>query len=423
MALKGNKEVVFLKIIVENSGPLRIGSDDESILIDEESNKPYLPATSICGAIKSYLDKFFEERVLNELWGSIKNESKIVVFDSYGDKKEIERRPGVKINSFSGANEKGHKFDIEYLGSGHKFELKFKAYSENEKMSENIKEMFYFIISAIDKGYLRFGAKKSSGAGIFKVKNSAICFLKLDNPIDLKKYLLDEIIYTDINLNKIDNIKENNLVEIEVVCATSGPILIQGQSQNDFSKVDSENIRNNKGQYIIPGTSIKGVLRNRCRKILSLKEEKDILLQLFGSESNVKDEDKVRSRVMFEDIIINNRKLAIQPRIKLDKFTQKVFEGALLYNETVQGEMKFKVNVEQKNDESDDKLIGLLMLALRDLCFEGLPLGSGSTIGRGRIKGSQITIRELSQEYVFNLNKEIDKRSIDYINNKISKLL
>lgn len=423
MALKGSKEVIFLKIIVENSGPLRIGSGDDSILIDYVTNRPYLPATSICGSVKSYLNKLYDKDLVNKVWGSENNESKIVVFDSFGDKKDIERRPGVKINAFSGANEKGHKFDIEYLGSGNRFELKFKAYSLEGKISETINEMFNSVIYALDKGYLRFGARKGTGAGIFKVLSAASCHLNLEKPEELKQYLLDEINYSEIDINKLKEVKNKSFVEVELSCKTSGPILIQGQSQNDFSRADSENIRNNKNEYIIPGTSIKGVFRNRCRKILSLKKEKDLLIELFGSESNSKDKDKVKSRVMFEDIVIKNKKLAIQPRIKLDKFTQKVFDGALLSNETIKGEMQFKIILEEKNDESDDKLIALLLLALRDLSYEGLPLGSGSTIGRGRIEGNEIIIRTLSEEYVFDLKNEINKKSLDFINEKIAKLV
>lgn len=62
------------------------------------------------------------------------------------------------------------------------------------------------------------------------------------------------------------------------------------------------------------------------------------------------------------------------------------------------------------------------MLALRDLCSEGLTIGGGATIGRGRITGSKIVVRTSDRVYEYNLNREIDKDSLDYINEKIAML-
>lgn len=421
MPFKESKNIVFFKMDIENLGPLRIGSE-EGILIDKTSKKPYIPATSICGTLKNYLKEVYDGALIDKFWGSESNESCVMVFDSYGSNLNIERRTSIKIDSLSGTNEDKHKFDLEYLGKGNKFQLMFKAYMKNEEESNIFRNMMMDIIYALDKKTLRFGGSKTNGAGICRVIKAEVCYLDLQNPKDLKSYLFDSINYENISLN-LDEIKINeNILEIQVTCETSGPILIQGQSSNDHLKADMENIRNVRGDYIIPGSSLKGVLRNRVRRILSLKNEENLVIKAFGSEIDSKDDRKISGNVLFEDIEIRNSKSAFRPSVKLDKFTQKPFEGALSSYESIQGEMKFNIFIKKKQKDVDDKILALIMLALRDLCSEGLTIGGGATIGRGRITGSKIVVRTPDRVYEYNLNREIDKDSLDYINEKIAML-
>ena len=79
-----------------------------------------------------------------------------------------------------------------------------------------------------------------------------------------------------------------------------------------------------------------------------------------------------------------------QKRIHIDKFTGGVMYGGLFSETPAYGELTIRVDLEEENK----KAAGLLLMALRDVGLGILPLGSGSSIGRGYIDGSELLIKE-----------------------------
>ena len=118
MSLKNNRYATIIKIKMVNKGPMKIGNGDDGLLMDLVSNNPYLPGTSIAGAMRSYASSNFNDRAVKDLFGHDDRESNIYISDSYAsNKKEIEYRPGVKIDNRFGVNELGGYFERELLGS------------------------------------------------------------------------------------------------------------------------------------------------------------------------------------------------------------------------------------------------------------------------------------------------------------------
>lgn len=64
--------------------------------------------------------------------------------------------------------------------------------------------------------------------------------------------------------------------------------------------------------------------------------------------------------------------------------------GGLFSETPAYGELTIRVDLEEENK----KAAGLLLMALRDVGLGILPLGSGSSIGRGYIDGSELLIKE-----------------------------
>ena len=68
--------------------------------------------------------------------------------------------------------------------------------------------------------------------------------------------------------------------------------------------------------------------------------------------------------------------------------------GGLFSETPAYGELTIRVDLEEENK----KAAGLLLMALRDVGLGILPLGSGSSIGRGYIDGSELLIKEGTEE-------------------------
>jgi CRISPR/Cas system CSM-associated protein Csm3 (group 7 of RAMP superfamily) len=73
----------------------------------------------------------------------------------------------------------------------------------------------------------------------------------------------------------------------------------------------------------------------------------------------------------------------VQWRIAIDPFTHAPVDGALFNDAPV---WNGQVNLELELQIPSEAEMGLLMLVLRDLILEDLPIGGTSNIGRGRFK-------------------------------------
>lgn len=431
MALKNNTIVTFLDFDIENIGPLRIG-DEDSILIDKLSNNPYIPGSSIGGALRSYITERFSEDIAKEIFGTGDEESKIVVFDSIAENKMgIEFRPSVRIDNKLGVNANGGFFEREYLEEGHRFHLKFKLFSKNIIEAEKNKEILLIAINGVNEGYLRLGGHKTNGAGIFKINKAQEYTLNLKNKNELIKYVTDKVNLKELNFNLKSD--ETGFVKFKVSCTTKTPILIKGKGSLNYNLPDGANMVKDKNKelskekvYFIPGSSIKGSFKNGFDKIAKFKKIGELTDLAFGKskDKNKKDDENTMGRVYFEDIKIKNYlDKAIYNRIKIDKFTGGVRSGAVLNEQPVKGILDFTINYKLLNNENDDKILALLIYTIKDMLEGIITLGGGNSIGRGKLKGDKIQFFKNGEEYLIDLSgtnhKNVEK--INEILNSINK--
>lgn len=393
MSLKNNRfiEVIRLKLI--NVGPMKIGDGDDSVLIDTTSNKPYLPGTSVAGAIKAYL-KQEDKNLSDKLFGNGDNESNIFVSDSYAfNQKEIEFRPGVSINSKLGVN--NNFFERELLGAGHEFNLDLKIYGKDRSEIDGYLKLINIAFNGIESGELRFGSNKSNGSGVFTINSFEKCSLDMENKTDFIKYISDDLDFTNERLVK--DLRLNTTVKFTIKGKTKTPLLVNGNYGLDYKEPDGKNIKNSKGEYIIPGSSFKGALRNAFDKIARYKCLGEFTDKAFGDANGktvVSEAEKKSGKIYVEDIIIKNSiDDSTYNRIKIDKFTGGVRSGALMNDIPIKGDFEssifFKVT---DNEEENKKIIALMLFTLKDALTGEVSFGSGKAIGRGKLRGDYITI-------------------------------
>lgn len=420
MSLLNNVIVSYIDLYVKNISPLKVG-DDEGILIDKVSNKPYLPGTSIAGAFRRYIEEIDNSEYVKQLFGCGDKESKIIFYDSIcSNKKERELRPGIKINNRLGVNEKGHFFTREQLSVGHEFKIRIKIFSENSEEKEEFLNIIYHGINAMMNKEIRFGSNKTNGSGIFDITEIKGCSLDLRDKKQLHNYLLDKEELVDIK-EVIKNVQYQSCnVEFSISCITDTPMLVKGKDSLDSTMSDGKAIKTFDGKYIIPGSSIKGSFKNGLSKIAKLKGVEELVDEIFGINSDIEEERSI-GRLYFEDIEIRNHKKyseRVYNRIKIDKFTGGTRESALLNEEPIKGEMNFNIYMKKFNDKNrDDKAVALIVYTLRDLLQGDIYIGGGSSIGRGKVLGKEIKFMINNEEYIIDLegNKHKNKEKIEEI--------
>ncbi len=77
-------------------------------------------------------------------------------------------------------------------------------------------------------------------------------------------------------------------------------------------------------------------------------------------------------------------------RIHIDKFTGGVFSKGLFKEKNAAGDMKLKMDIQDRNHP--EATLALLTLALRDLAVHTMSLGSGYSIGKGMVDVKKIEI-------------------------------
>jgi len=98
------------------------------------------------------------------------------------------------------------------------------------------------------------------------------------------------------------------------------------------------------------------------------------------------------SRVVTEESLVTNGSDLVQSRVKIDRFTGGSFPTALFSQQPVFGGDAAEVKLSLALRNPEDAEIGLLLLVLKDLWTEDLPLGGESSVGRGRLAGKQATL-------------------------------
>lgn len=423
------KKIIY-RIQLKFVSPINIssgfeGNTDSDVMVDFDGN-PFIPGSSIAGAFRTYAEAnnksnmqalFGYENTNNNDSGKM---SAIFISDL-----EFDKTPKIIIrDSVALTDEKttidGAKFDFEALEGettkGHFFlEVTIR---ENSKENE-FKEMIDSIFCGIDSHEIRLGSNKTRGYGIVEIEN-----IKLQE-FDAKTYLQkDGLNYTNVyskhsedlwkNINSYDNYedskKQNNYIHIEVPLKLRGGISIRKYAVEKNSP-DFEQITDH-GKPVIPGTSFNGAIRHRVKEILkSLSKEANeinvdnMLDNMFGY---VNQQEAQISNVIFDETVIDDSKPLIITRTGISRFESAAKNGALYQEKTyVQGNLMLKISV-KKGKDNGDWMIGLLLLAIRDLQNGYLAVGGQTSVGRGlfesngliKIDNQEKTDKELDDEYI-----------------------
>ena len=379
--------------------PLSIGSGtsestDKDVIVDR-SGVPFIPATSIAGVLRGWIERKNEKAVVDAIFGNIENEgenSLVRVYDGLcvnHSKKAyfITVRDMVALKDK--VNIKGAKFDMEAVETGTRFTAYLELLSDvasNAKTEAqiDISAQLESALAALNAGELRLGTKTSRGYG----EVSVMC---------KKKEFCEPLAWIDFDMTNDDAWSDADAVELKyAVCSkiTLGLRLKGGLSIREYTTepgtpdmpmpdyrqlaLHTEQEKE-KTVPVIPGTSWAGAIRERYAQFDSATVE-----TMFGYVLQKPEDGKVsaqKSVIQFGESRITGGTWKTVTLNAIDRFSGGTKSGALYTEETYYGgETALTVFFAQPPER---KQLQILCACFADLHNGYLSVGGLTAVGRG----------------------------------------
>jgi CRISPR/Cas system CSM-associated protein Csm3 (group 7 of RAMP superfamily) len=449
--LKGK---IILQATITNSSPMLIANGRGDVIdfevIKDSFGKPVIPAAGFAGMLRNSFDEIDPKKNLsivsetkNFFWGcdakNKESQSHINIDDLKIDATyKIVERDGVAIDHKTNLSIDGSKFDYELIEPGAKFKLNAEITLRSDFDTDTFLQFLFFIAQKGRNGEYQQGAFKSSGFGILNWSEIKIFKFDFKANEGVKWF---EYLKSKGNTKSLTNIYNNNesglelikreILTIEGNFSLKNSMIIRSdgdQTNADIKAPDKTQLKNSAGIALLTGKSLKGAIRHRAHKILNTigySNSEEFVDHLFGyvnEKSKKMDPSRIKS---FETEVKHADQMQIQPRIKIDRFTGATIEHALMQsqplwhkNETIS--LKFEI------ENCMEEEAALMLLVMKDLFIEDLPIGGEKAIGRGVITGKELTVSgTISSKTVdlkFDKSGLIDKTKIKSVNDLVSKL-
>ncbi len=401
MAGKVVKRIVLF-IQLQLVSPLSASSGLDEItdadVLRDATGQPFVAGSSLAGAMRAYLGKEKTEPCLMGYAGKaagkdIGKMSSLFVSDFVFDTSTlvINVRDGVALEADKKVVMAGSKYDMEIIEAGAKGHFFLELTIRDTDNEAEMKEELALVIKGLNAGEIRLGSKKTRGFGQVKV-------IKLAEKLyDSKNWCQYADAYANVNWEQEpDKTSEwlsiapdqEQMVHIEVPLRMPGGISIR-QYAAKKGEPDFVHLTDN-GKPVIPGSSMAGALRGRIRQIISQLQVSgqvlpaktgDIIDTAFGY---VNGKVAHTSLVIIGETVINNAKPLVMVRNGISRFESAAKSGALYKEKTyVDGTMTLHIWVRKNKTQDYCWIIGLLMLAIKDLQEGILAVGGQTAIGRG----------------------------------------
>ncbi|MEL6354334.1 MAG: RAMP superfamily CRISPR-associated protein [Cyanobacteria bacterium J06627_28] len=442
-------------------GGLEAAADVDLTLAVNGKGKYYIPGTSLAGALRGQLQT--DDSVSNLLWGyqerddnSRSNQghaSFVVVEDAPISLQYSEIRDGVGIDRYAGCAAETIKFNRAILPKGTEIPLSLtfeQANSDSDTWRE-AKYLFADTLYALEQSAIRLGAAKTRGLGKVQLKQLKIT----EQNLDTFNGMIDTLLGEDKEISPSSMVPEGRArrlpkqLEIEVKWAPVGPVMVKAESEG--IAVDMLPLVSRKGSgeglsFVIPGSSVKGVMRSQAERIIRtllsqpIAESSDpkqrfldqlgnlpIVSELFGERAKKQTSESegipgrqgalevddcyarrsiaptdwaaVESAGELEDLqksLEANNLSGIQQafHVGIDRWTGGAAKN-YLYSTLELIDIDWEpicLTLNLSRDLHDEKsILALLLLLLRDMAQSRIPLGYGTNRGMGAIEVTSVT--------------------------------
>lgn len=418
--------------LVIGGGSSRYG-DSDIVVLKDMLGKPYIPSSSITGALKDIFnmhnykgDLSKDEYDLNQLWFwggeyilttggedvSHSSQSAVMIADlavSLGNTAQISIRDGVRINHTTGIVDHGAKYDFEIVEPGITFNFRMEVIIRKAFNRDLFNCFFDWITYQLSQGRISVGGGTNQGFGRCSLEDIKVFNLDYKNRDHIIAWLdgsWEDYPEPHRDYSQVDKLfkKGDKQFSLEADFRIKHSLIV-GSYSGDPAAPDKLHLKSYDGQNeisVIPGTSIRGAIRSRAERIINTLDADSIemLKELFGwvdtQRKGNKAKQTIKGRIKIEEksIIQNTFVEEIQYRIKIDRFTGGVINNAFFDSMPVwagQGD-ETMVNLELVIEDYKPWEAGLMLLVLKDLWNSDLAIGGEKNVGRGTLVGQRAKI-------------------------------
>ena len=376
-----NKSVIIGKILITGDlvlkSPLLIGdgagetSDNfrDVHVLKNRQGKPFIPGTSLCGVLRAWFENIFPDKTTEIFGDQDEMQSSIQLDDIALEDCEIISRDGVRIDGLTGAGIDGGKYDFEAIERGAQGKLRLLINLRGCHCLEEISEVVAVMLRKLQDG-LKLGALTSKGFGRAVVENLTASIYDFCDKADVAAWLLKKTSSKKILPSTEESFVEKDFI-VDANFIFKSSFIIRDYNATEKLKdttVTASTLKSRK-DFVIPGTSLKGIFRHRAEYIFGkLGLDKNILENLMGTSATDK---KIKSRFVVEESYVSPKNFSevVHTRNKIDRLTGGTLQGTLFTTKPAYqknfDEATLKIHFEIKN--AKDFEAGLALFLLRDL--------------------------------------------------------
>ena len=438
IVLEGKLVVMSPLCIGDGSGEESQNNSKDLRVQKNKQGHPFIPGTSLCGVLRCFVNDTMGSETDRLLFGGSADrdsQSIVHVFDTVLEGSKPVFRDGVAIDYHTGVAKSGAKYDYEVVDAGEgTFRMEAVIRQCQKDSKEEIRKAIIRIKNKMADG-IQLGAMTAKGLGLVKLQEYSLgCYDLLDNEADVKAWFLSPEINgsnaSDQMQDDLDKDVSDEMALFEGEFELRSTMIICTDNM-DISEMDNEHIdkvflKNSSGKYVVPGSSIKGVLRHQAHYILgrlckgNYDAAEKFLNKLMGYSVDVANRQKSRFYVA-ESILNDVVEEKVNTRNRIDRITGGVMDNALFTTVPVYQKekgrsaikIKFCIKPEKNKDEDKDEArsnpaeIGLALLLFRDLWQGRIAIGGETGVGRGTLKGISGSFTIDGCNYTMNANGEI----------------
>ena len=378
-------------------------------VLKNHDGAPFIPGTSLCGVLREYMTGIDEKAVAKLFGDAEKYQSAIQIDDiELGDYKIISR-DGVKIDGLTGTGIDGGKYDYEAIDRGAKGNLRMLINLRGCHKDENILPTVEKLLGKLNDG-IRLGALTSKGFGLTAAENLTANFYDFTKKADVIAWLTDKPASKKITPSDKTISDDTKDFIVDAQFKFNSSFIVRNydvDAAERQKKISAVSLKSHE-DFVIPGTSLKGIFRHRAEKIFrNLKLDEKFLDNLMGFSEG---EEKIKSRFIVSESYVTPQNFVEfeHTRNKIDRFTGGTLQGTLFTTKPVyqkNSAPSLTIHFEIRN--AKDFEAGLAIFLLRDLWLGKVAIGGEKGIGRGTVQGISAEIKFHGKIYTLNENGKV----------------
>lgn len=429
ITVKGKLRLETPLLIGEGESGEERGDRDIHVLRSKDGT-PFIPGTSLAGALRSLVEEEAPHAAQllfgteHDAKGVDEQQSAVSLYDVELSGAKLGFRDGVRIDGITGTTVPHGKYDYEIVESGATgifyAEIVQRAVHESEEPA--LRSVLARLRERLISGF-HVGALTTKGFGRMRLEGMAVHCYDFSKREDVIAWLRPErgcalqhaVTLPDEDAPHSVHTPQDFMIEADF--ALTGSIIVRDYEDANKMVEDSDEKtpdalmkKNAAGQYIIPGTSLKGVLRHRAEYILhALGKDPHPLDELMGTVSG---ETKRRSRFIVEEAVVEGRTHR-QMRIRGNRFTGGTISAALFSSMPVWQETHGAraVTLRFGARRASEWEAGLCILLLKDLWLGRTAIGGEKSIGRGTLEGLRASIHYRGRTWELTPTQPLDENA------------